>query len=243
MLSNSVVTQTQDAWDRPAIEERVRALAPWFHNLDLRGVATAPDHFLGNFLEEMWWHVEHFLPAAMTGKTVLDIGCNAGFYSQKLTRRGARVLGVDHDEHYLEQARFAAEVEGLDIEFRRMDVYDLDQLDTTFDYVFFMGVFYHLRYPVYGLDKVTRLVGERLIFQSMIRGVADRPDVPPDAAITDRSLFEQPGFPCMYFIEDRYAGDPTNWWVPNESGMEAILRSTGLHIVAHPFAEMWICDR
>src|SRR5512142_3043792 len=105
-----------------------------------------------------------------------------------------------------------------------------------------MGVFYHLRYPVYGLDKVVRVVGERLVFQSMIRGVSARPDIPPDASITDRAMFEQPGFPCMYFIENRYAGDPTNWWVPNESGMEAILRSTGLDIVAHPFGEMWICD-
>ena len=77
----------------------------------------------------------------------------------------------------------------------------------------------------------------------MIRGIDAEPVVPRDAPITDRELFEQPGFPCMYFIERRYAGDPTNWWVPNESGMAAILRSAGLDLVAHPFTEMWICDR
>ncbi len=244
-MSNSVVTETSGAWDRADVERRVRELGPWFHNLNLAGVQTAPDHPLGNFLEAMWWHVRQHLPEDMTGLTVLDIGCNAGFYSQRLTERGARVLGLDHDEHYLTQARFAAEVTGLDIEFRRMDVYDLDRIEAEgpFDYVFFMGVFYHLRYPVYGLDKVVRLVGKRLVFQSMIRGISADPAVPADAPITDRELFEQPGFPCMYFIEKRYAGDPTNWWVPNESGMAAILRSAGLQLVAHPFTEMWICDR
>ena len=55
-------------------------------------------------------------------------------------------------------------------------------------------------------------------------------------------MFERPGFPCMYFIEHRYAGDPTNWWVPNESGMAAMLRSAGLTLLAHPFSEMWICE-
>ncbi len=241
-MSNTLVTGTSGAWDRADLERRVRELGPWFHNLNLRGVQTAPDHPLGNFLEEMWWHVHRFLPEDMSGLSVLDIGCNAGFDSQRLRQRGAKVLGVDHDERYLAQARFAAEVAGLDIDYRRMDVYELDRLQTRFDYVFFMGVFYHLRYPVYGLDKVVKLVGKRLVFQSMIRGLDAQPTIPADAAITDHEMFEQPGFPCMYFIEKRYAGDPTNWWVPNESGMAAILRSAGLDIVAHPFGEMWICD-
>ena len=60
------------------------------------------------------------IPADLTGKSVLDIGCNAGFYSMEMKRRGAeRVLGIDFDDDYLAQARFAAEVDGLDIEFRQ----------------------------------------------------------------------------------------------------------------------------
>jgi tRNA (mo5U34)-methyltransferase len=61
---------------------------------------------------------------------VLDIGCNAGFYSFEMKRRGAgRVVGIDFDDYYLDQARFAAEVLGFeDIEFRRMSVYDVGAL-------------------------------------------------------------------------------------------------------------------
>jgi ribosomal protein L11 methylase PrmA len=52
-------------------------------------------------------------PEDLTGKSVLDIGCNGGFYAIEMKRRGAdRVLGVDFDDRYLEQARFAAEVKG-----------------------------------------------------------------------------------------------------------------------------------
>lgn len=239
---------TLEAGDRPLgadeLRARVAALGPWFHNLDLgHGVLTAPDHPLGDFLNDIWSFVGRCLPDDLTGATVLDIGCNAGFYSQQLARRGARVLGIDTDERYLAQARFAADILGLEIEFRRLDVYDVGELGTTFDYVLFMGVFYHLRYPLLALDRVARTFERRLIFQSMVRGVPGTIEVPPDAPITERAIFEHPRFPAMYFVERSYAGDPTNWWIPNEAGMEAMLRSAGLRIVEHPFRELWVCER
>ena len=69
------------------------------------------------------------LPADLSGQTVLEIGCNAGFYSMEMKRRGAgRVVGIDTDARYLAQARFAAEYSGLDIEFRQLSVYDVASL-------------------------------------------------------------------------------------------------------------------
>ncbi len=47
----------------------------------------------------------------------------------------------------------------------------------------------------------------------------------------------------MYFIEHSYAGDPTNWWFPNRACAEAMLRSAGFAIVAHPEDEVFIVRR
>src|SRR3954469_1886008 len=90
---------TRDSyWTSERIEQRVRDLGQWFHNLDLRGVKTAPDHFLGDYPNLKWRHFEHAIPADLRGRTVLDIGCNAGFYSIEMKRRGAdRVVGIDSD--------------------------------------------------------------------------------------------------------------------------------------------------
>src|SRR3954453_21413901 len=112
------------------IERRVRELGQWFHNLDLKGVKTAPDHFLGDYPAVKWRQFAHAIPEDLRGKSVLDIGCNAGFYAIEMKRRGAeRVLGIDSDEHYLAQARFAADVAGLEIEFRNLSIYQIADLN------------------------------------------------------------------------------------------------------------------
>ncbi|HEY7855034.1 MAG TPA: TIGR04290 family methyltransferase, partial [Terriglobales bacterium] len=118
----------------------------------------------------------------------------------------------------------------------------LGELDQQFDYVLFMGLFYHLRYPLYALDLVVKKVRQRLIFQTMLRGEpGDDNEVKPDYTFWDATPFQQPGFPRMYFIERSFAGDATNWWIPNRAAAEAMLRTAGLEIVAHPEEETWIC--
>ena len=80
--------------DRTLLEQQVRQLGDWFHNIDLFGVPTAPDHFLGDFPNVKWQHVAAAIPQDLSGAEVLDIGCNGGFYSIEMKRRGAkRVLG------------------------------------------------------------------------------------------------------------------------------------------------------
>src|SRR5947199_6895490 len=101
----------------------VERLGKWFHNIDLRGVKTAPQHALGDYPTVKWKRFAHAIPSDLTGKSVLDIGCNAGFYSLEMKRRGAaRVLGIDSSEEYLAQARFASEVSDAQIEFRKLSV-------------------------------------------------------------------------------------------------------------------------
>src|SRR5438067_10907441 len=86
----------------------IEALGPWFHNLHLPdGGQTCPDHWLGDFPSFKWQQLAPSLPPNLSGWSCLDIGCNAGFYSFELARRGATVLGIDVDPHYLRQAGWA----------------------------------------------------------------------------------------------------------------------------------------
>lgn len=232
-------------WTTEQIQQKINELGQWFHNLDLRGVKTAPDHFLHDYPMNKWKRFAHAIPSDLSGKTVLDIGCNAGFYSIEMKRRGAeRVVGIDSDERYLAQARFAAEVSEAEIEFRQMSVYEVGALSEKFDLVFFMGVFYHLRHPLLALDLLREtVVGDLMVFQSMQRGSEDIKAVEPNYPFEETGIFADEDFPCMYFVEKRYANDPTNWWIPNRAGVEAMLRSSGFEITAHPEKEVYVCRR
>lgn len=225
------------------IRTRAKALGPWFHNIDLQGVKTAPDHFLGDYPAVKWRRFSDAIPADLSGRSVLDIGCNAGFYSIEMKRRGAdRVLGIDFDPEYLEQARFAAEVSGVEIEFRQLSVYDVAAIGERFDVVLFMGVLYHLRHPLLALDLIREHAARDLfIFQSMLRGSTDVAALAEDHDFWDTAPFEQPDAPRLHFIEHCYAGDPTNWWIPNRACAEAMLRSAGFEILEHPEDEVYVC--
>ena len=227
-------------------DDEVARLAPWFHNLHLpTGVQTAPDHPLGDFPRFKWEQLAGVLPEDLDGATALDIGCNAGYYSFELARRGAKVVGIDHDEHYLTQARWARERFDLEgqVEFRHMGVYDLARTDEQFDLVLFMGVLYHLRYPLLALDIVTERVSGTLVFQTLTLPGDEQVEPPADLPIDERDRLLEPGWPQMAFVERRMAGDPTNWWLANAAAVEAMLRTTGMRVVDRPGHEIWICER
>ena len=226
------------------LEKSVADLAPWFHNIDLgHGVLTAPEHLLGDYPRQKFARFAHALPADLTGKSVLDIGCNAGFYAIEMKRRGAgRVVGIDTDDRYLAQARLASRTLGFpDIEYRNLSTYDVAALGEKFDVTIFMGVLYHLRHPLLALDLIREHVaGDLLLFQTMQRGsdvVADIPSDHPfhiDGTYKVSPIFDDPGYPRLHFIEREYAHDWTNWWAPNRAGSEAMLRAAGFGIEAHP---------
>jgi tRNA (mo5U34)-methyltransferase len=223
----------------------VEQLGPWFHNLHLPdGSQTCPNHSLGDFPNFKWQKLHGSLPADLRGATVLDVGCNAGFYSIELARRGAMVTAIDVSETYLAQARWAAGVFDLSdrITFQQAQVYSLARTQRRWDIVLFLGVLYHLRYPMLGLDIVSRCVGKQLIIQSLSAPDGARFPVPEDLELSQRGPLSDPGWPKLSFIEHRVAGDQTNWWAPNPQCLEAMLRSSGLRIVSAPLDEFYICE-
>jgi tRNA (mo5U34)-methyltransferase len=224
----------------------IAELGPWFHNLHLPdGRETAPDHPLGDFPAFKWRQIEGSLPADLGGTRALDIGCNAGFYSFQLAARGAEVLALDLDEHYLQQGRWAArflDPEGR-VEFRQGSVYDLVEVEGSFEVVLFMGVLYHLRYPLLALDVVAEKVGGTLVLQTLTMPGKESARTPEDVEIDERGRLTEPGWPRAAFVEHKLAGDPTNWWAADAACVEAMARSAGLQVRERPGHEIWICER
>jgi tRNA (mo5U34)-methyltransferase len=239
--------QVPRSGDQPSdvISAEIDQLAPWFHNLHLpSGHQTALAHPLGDFPAFKWRQIADVLPADLTGARALDIGCNAGYYSFQLAARGAEVLAIDLDEHYLHQGRWAAKQ--LDpagrVSFLQMHLYDLLGSQERFDVVLFLGVLYHLRYPQLALDGLALLVEGRMIVQTLTMPGESALEVPEDLAFGERDVLTDPGWPKAAFIERAYAGDQTNWWAPDDACVRAMLRSAGLRVVGEPAHEIYLCE-
>jgi 2-polyprenyl-3-methyl-5-hydroxy-6-metoxy-1,4-benzoquinol methylase len=193
----------------------VPELTPWFHNLHPPGGRrTAPDHPLGDFPAFRCKQIAPHLPADLSGARALDIGCNAGFYSFELARRGADVLAIDVDEHYLRQARWAADELGLAdrVTLRRLGVYELETLDAEpFDVVLFLGVLYHLRHPLLALDLIAPLVGGRLVVQTLTTPATSAPCRRRTSASTSATR-------CSSRVGLRWRSSSTSWPATRRTG-------------------------
>jgi tRNA (mo5U34)-methyltransferase len=229
--------------DDEELERQVRSLDIWFQNFDLGNVKTAPDHPLGNYPRVKWDRFSSAIPLDLRGMSVLEVGCNAGFYAFEMKKRGAdRVIGIDTDTHYLRQAEFMRSRLHLDVEFRHLSIYAVKELREQFDFVLFLGVLYHLRYPLLALDLLRRHVARRfLVAQSMLRGSSKVEPLKEDYSFWETEVFSSAAFPKLHFVEKRYAADPTNWWIPNRACLEAMIRAAGFEIVQHPEDEVYVC--
>lgn len=161
------------------------------------------------------------LPDDMSGMTVLDIGAWDGFYSFECERRGGRVWATD-SVAWMPQPfsptgmagfALARKALGSRVYAQNVDVMDLSPDDQgVFDIVLFLGVLYHLRHPLFGLERAAAMldVGGLLIVESHVDllGV---------------------GAPAMRFYPGaEINSDPTNWWGPNPECIEEMLKSVGL---------------
>ena len=174
-------------------------LGPWYQNIEVApGVWTNPA--LPSHPTERWAAIRPFL-GDLSGKTVLDIGCNAGFFAMRVKELGAsRVVAIDLDPVVLTQARFLAERSGLELELYERTAYDIVDLG-PFDIVLCLGVLYHLRHPLLALDNIARICRERLFAQMVIRGSVDEFVPAANYALTENDVYNDSAFPRMFFIE------------------------------------------
>jgi tRNA (mo5U34)-methyltransferase len=229
-------------WSTVEIESRVRSFSTWYHNIDLGGVQTNPAN--PDYPASRWRLIEPHVPADLSGATVLDLGCNAGYFAIQMRRRGASVVGVDWSREAIDQAVFVAEVLDLDIDYRLQNIYQFVlECRQVFDYVVFLGVLYHTRYPLLILDRLAQIVGRRMYFQTIVKERVGEPGlvVPGNVSSSDVELLTDPRFPRLAFVEHELDGAYNNWFVANTGAVEAMLRSAGFADLVHAGEDCWVC--
>lgn len=82
--------------------------------------------------------------SALSGLSILDVGCGGGLVCEPLARLGATVTGIDPAPENIEAARLHAELEGLDILYRDLRAEDLAEAGATFDVVVSLEVVEHV---------------------------------------------------------------------------------------------------
>jgi tRNA (mo5U34)-methyltransferase len=200
------------AFDHVARWDAERRNKGWWHSFELpdgaciEGVCS---------LAGLRHRISQFpIPADLTGKRVLDIGCWDGWFSFECERRGAEVIAIDCWDN--PRFRQMHAIYRSKVDYRVMDMYELTpQRLGYFDIVLFMGVLYHLKHPLLALERVCELTTDLAAIDSFIL----RPEQYAAAA-------EQR--PLMAFFEaDELGGQFDNWVGPNLPCLLALCRTAG----------------
>lgn len=225
------------------LASQIRQLGPWYHNLTISDIETNPGD--PDYPVRRWRHFKPFVPDDLSGQKVLDIGCDAGYFSLEMKRRNAeRVIAIDIMPYRLAQVRFASYWFDLAIEPRELSVYDVDRLNTEFDVVMFPGVLYHLKHPLYALEKVSEVCTGTLYFQSATRGTNEDFTPADEYPATERDVFDRPEYPKLYFIEKSLNSDESNWWFATRSCLKAMLRVAGFKNISETSApDHFVCTK
>jgi tRNA (mo5U34)-methyltransferase len=192
--------------------DRVR----WWHPIDLGGGLVTP----GRDPAPQRLRNLH-LPARLDGLSVLDVGAWDGFFSFEAERRGAdRVLATDWfcwggpGWGTKDGFDLARRVLGSRVEDREVDLPDLSpETVGTHDLVLFLGVLYHLRDPLLGLERVAAVTAGTVVLETAV-----------DMLWTRRPA-------AAFYPGDELSGDETNWWGPNPAAVEGMLRAVGFREV------------
>lgn len=191
------------------LQEKVASVPRWRHRISLPGGIVTPGVADTAALLKL---ID--LPEDLTGLSVLDVGCSDGFFSFECEKRGAaRVVAVDNYSSVLVDTpsgfQVAREALHSQVEFIEADFSTLDpQRMGQFDVVLFLGVLYHLRHPLLGLEQMAAFCRQQLILETLITSSAQ-------------------GNWVEFYPSSEVNHDPTNWWAPTIACVAAMLGSCG----------------
>ena len=150
----------------------------FYHTMNINGIKTKNTRTSSQY--QAW--VSQIIPSDLTGKNILDVGCADGYYSFLCEQRNAnRTLAIDYeafDKHKglpkSEQKKNPNNFESYkklinsDVEYRNLDLHDIDLITETFDFVLFFGIYYHLQDLISSLKKIYSIVDDSVFLAGHI---------------------------------------------------------------------------
>jgi tRNA (mo5U34)-methyltransferase len=173
------------------IQSRIDAI-DWYHEFDFGNGLVAKSSLDDERRRELSAFIRSWLDGIdFAGKTVLDIGCWDGYWSFYAEQRGAaRVLATDDAEQNWagdSGLRLAKELYGSTIDINtQLSVYDLTKLQTRFDIILCLGVYYHLIDPFYAFAQIRHCCHEQsiVVFEGEVRS-----GLPPESGIYRTGIY------------------------------------------------------
>ena len=217
--------------DPDEIRRRIAAHGRWWHEIELApGIVTPGDD--SNRMKLPILDAIGF-PQTMRGMRALDIGCSDGYFSFEMEKRGATVVAIDFVPETHSGFATARTILGSSVEYRMDNVYNLSPVGYgRFDMVLFMGVLYHLRNPMHGLDSIRSVIdegGQLFVGTMMIDEYVQMPDGTVttlealNPALTKVPLWQA-------YPRDSLNGDYTNCFAPNRQALVTALEESQFRV-------------
>lgn len=202
------------------IRQRIASFPRWHYQFDLKGNLTPifKEKSVSRHRERKKYFFDPLVElsgGSLAGKRVLDLGCNAGFWSLLAIESGCDyILGVDGRQMHVDQANFVCEVNEVEkgkYDFMVGNIFDLDfgQFG-TFDIVLCLGLMYHISKHMDLMEQISEVNNDLLVIDtlmstkpgSLMELRRDRPGEPRDAV--DYELVMVPTERAVYDLVEQF---------------------------------------
>lgn len=222
-----------NAMKKKEIVELIKQVPWWYHSFEIVPGVTTPGICPVNAKEAF----QRFdLNAELTGKRVLEIGTWDGPYAFELESRNAEVVATDIQDPDRTGFNTAKRILNSTVEYARTSVYDLtENLDGTFDIVVFMGVFYHLKYPILAFEQINKVLRDDglLLFEGEY--LSHYAETLEQKKINRLYRFilvllAYSDIPITLCYPGKYKNESSNWHIPNIACVKSWMIATGFKI-------------
>lgn len=158
------------------LQKKIKQLSPWYQKISIDGIITGKKRDV----KETWKLIDNSFPMDYKSSRVLDLGCNAGFYSIMAAKKGASVIGIEASQRPFEQAIFLKSYfeelwdTKLDITYIHKDISDIDFINLgKFDCIFALAILYHIGNSKFGKGTLESFVEQDRVI-SLLTKITDK---------------------------------------------------------------------